>query len=321
MPDVPPIRIVTLDRSSGGGAAVACNLALAAHRFPRVLGFDEASPWTLIPRNWANPKLLRSGRYVLMPQNAWPWSGEVSGFRPRRRRLGLRLASEVSMRRAAGIIRIGGAIPSIGRPLGDPLLHVLDEGFEVALETAWQGPSQLIRHGGFVCIGSITTYRGLDTLVQAYGLYKRGHGALPLTIAGPGPYWPRVDLPPGLTLRPGPLSRSEVLAAFRDAAAAVFPSTVETSSMSVMEAEEVGKAVIVSDIQGHRDVASCASFFQLGDAETIASLLHSAEAKLPDRVLKEPQGFASREARAHDRSMWCQHLVDRLGGLDGVDLP
>lgn len=299
---------------------MAGNLRFAAKAFPDVLGYDQRSPWTLVPRNWADLSLLRSQRCVLMPQNAWPWAGEGAGARPLARRSALRVASEVSMRSASGVIRIGETIPSIGNVLGSPLPSVLDEGFDAAWERSVETGCEGIDSGGLVSIGSFTTYRGLDSMVDAYRQYRRSGGRLGLTIAGPGSSVIRPSPSPGLVVRRGALPRPRVLKSLREARAVVFPSTVEASPVGVMEADAVARVVLASDIPGHREASARARFFSVGDATELARLFTSVDHEpTPEGPVVGGPGLG--RARADDRRRWSEGLAERLRSVTGAGPP
>lgn len=308
----PTFRLELDGRWSGGGSAVANNLRLAARLHPSVLGFDEGSSLSLIARNWADARLLGSGRYVLMPQNAWPWHGAAAGTRAVARRVALRTVSELSMRRALGVVRIGTAIPPRGRVLGKPLSSVLDEGFETALIRSEAEASPVSDRRTLVSIGSLTTYRGLETLAAAYRLYRQHGGELGLTIAGPGTWPDWVGDQPGLTVVSRELSRSEVLAAFRTAAAVIFPSTVEASPIGVMEAAEVARTLVVSDIPGHREACADAIWFPTHNPQNLAAAMMKIDSTGVEAGRTNPRHPYALAARHQRRLEWCQSLVERL---------
>ncbi len=310
----PIYRLHDLGRTSGGGHAVASNLGLAARLHPNVIGSHPESKLTLVPRNWASGKLLRSRRFVLMPQNAWPWSGDVSGVEQRARRSGLRIASEVSLRRAVGVVRLGESIPAVGRVAGPVLGNPLDEGFDVALDKSMGLPGLTHDEPSLVCIGSLTPYRGLSTLFKAYRDYRLAGGSLPLVVAGPGAL-PRAvsrSVPPGVRVVAQPIPREIVLATLRDAAAAVFPSTVETAPLTLAEANAVSRLVLTSDIPGHSQSLVCGSKFDVGGSSSLAQHLLVAERTWQTIMPPSPASTDQVSRRADARLLWADSLVTQL---------
>jgi glycosyltransferase involved in cell wall biosynthesis len=293
---------------------------VAAGLHPELLGFgDRSSPWVLEPRNWARPAALRGRRCILMPQNAWPWAGDVAGLRPRARRCGLRLASEASLRLAAGVVRIGSSIPRVRATLGEVLPNVLDEGFEVELARSYEPASDPGFTTEMVSVGSMTTYRGIERLLAGMALYRQGGGGRSLTIAGPGTPPERARPPGGVAITPGRLERAQVIAAFRQAPIVIFPSTVEVSSpISVLEALEVASCVVLSDIPGHRDLPPGHApgrlhYYDPEQPSSLARLLLALDGEVPEAsAAPRPRAEEAAAARARARQAWCEGLVGRL---------
>lgn len=304
--DPPLFRIEVPQRQSGGGWAVTANLSLASKLHPDILGSDSRSRACLVPRNWVRVPNLRSRQYVLMPQNAWPWEGSVGGVRSLCRRLALRAASEISMNRALGVIRMGTTIPPNGRVLGDVLGNVLDEDFENVLDLASQRPSCLVDDRTFVSIGSLSAYRGLSILLSGYAEYRRRGGSFRLVIAGPSR--PNFALPDteGVTVVRSCLKRHEVLAAFHAAAAAVFPSTVEASPIGVLEANVVAQNLVLTGIPGHLDAAERGLWFDRNSWLGLADALCEVESN--GREQKEPFDHSSPDEREANRIRWAESL-------------
>lgn len=295
---------------SGGGRALISNLLLASEMYPEVLSCSSRETTVVVARNWAPPRRLASGEFVLMPQNAWPWSGEWRGVAAGSRRGALRAASEVSMHRARGVIRIGSAVPSIGRQLGAPLGNVLDKGFESALAQS-RGHARLVSGPHFVSIGSLTTYRGVRTLLAGYAEYKRQGGSYGLAIAGPKGRSVQLTEFDGVQWLPVALERPAVLGALRHAAGAVFPSTVEASPVTVLEADACSAEVIVSDIPGHRETCGRARVFASGQAEELAARLVEVEDRHGTGA-PEPCDPALVQRRVRMRQDWAAGLIARL---------
>ncbi|MFZ4718662.1 MAG: glycosyltransferase [Ilumatobacteraceae bacterium] len=315
---VPTFRVIASARSSGGGHAVAGNIATAARLHPDLLGDDPRSDAAFVTLNWVDPRRVGDRPFALMPQNAWPWSGEVSGVQPRARRWALRAASELSMRRATGVIRISDVIPARRRAVGDVLPNVLDEGFEQALADAEHARPLLEEGPYFASIGSLTTYRGISHLVRGYAAYRDAGGRIPLVIAGPGSVPLRdarraADITAGVTFVEQHVPRPTVLATFRNATAAVFPSTVEVNApLTALEAIATCRAVLVSDIPGHRALASGPRYYGTTDADELGRQLLDIDQAQRAAALPSPTDADEVERRAEVRRAWCDGLAQRL---------
>jgi glycosyltransferase involved in cell wall biosynthesis len=75
----------------------------------------------------------------------------------------------------------------------------------------------------------------------------------------------------------GEISYDELVALMQNAIAIINPSRFEGWSTSVEEAKSLGKSVLLSDIPVHREQApQLGSYFNVDDAEELASTLHSS---------------------------------------------
>ena len=311
----PLFHLSTVKRASGGGRAVARNLELLAKTYPCLSGDDRAAPYTLASRNWVKADLLVTGRFVLLPQNAWPWRGDCSHGSGWQRRMALRAASEVSMRRAMGVIRIGKAIPEIGNAIGPPISNVLDDGFDDCLSVIASEGLNLEVRKRFVSVGSATPYRGLRTLLQAFTRYRAMGGTWPLVVQDSASQPITLqDAHIGIETVRGPLHRSDLLNLLLSSAVAVFPSTVEASPISVLEAQELEVPAILSDIAGHREMSHQGAYFSSGDSEELANLMITAEVESPPGSYMNRLGSASEGAdrRREERSRWVSEVASRL---------
>jgi len=310
---------------SGGGQALLNNAAHAEKRHPILQGGNNAIP--IIPRN-VPVKGARAARdFVLMPQNALAWSPRFRGFREFAFLAGLRISTEYYTRRANGIVRISGSVPALERPSVSPVIHnVLDTTFEEAV-------AKSIRldvddaSGKIVCIGSGHSYKNLVNLIRGYEIYRESGGNLQLWIAGPpGSPRTRSDVEraasrvAGVTLTWRRVSREVCLAAFRSAAGVVFPSLVEASPVTVLEAAALNTNLIASDIIGHRGILGeygnvpGRAFFDPTSDEAIAVALSniSSECALePHRQLILP------DIRESARVAWGDQIAGWVAALSG----
>ena len=301
-----------LPRTSGGGEVVLRNLRLLRRSHAELFAGEERSKsqW-LIPRNWVDSAVLLRGNYVLMPQNAWPWTGQSRGLRSGFSRGLLRIASECSIGRAEGLVRIGTAIPDRGRVLGPVIPNVLDEEFEDILDSF--DPQLLPENvsNTFLAVGSWTPYRNYETLLDGYALYRAAGGAWDLLIGIPGTTGFDTSRLPGVKIL-NKVSRVDVIEAYLRSGAAIFPSSVEASPVSVLEASEVGIPMIVSDISGHRDLPIRALKFPATNSKFLSELMLRKEFESQKPV----QRFEYCKLRACDRrkarEAWISGLAEQL---------
>lgn len=250
-----------------------------------------------------------------MPQNSWAWNGPTSGMWEWWWRGRLRIASDMTMARAIGTVRLCSNIPCRGTPLGDPLPNVLDLDFEEALNQSSFAPGF---SDAFVCHGSGISYKNLGRAIEGYALYRQRGGLRPLhlfvspprqqALAGVAP-------PPGLQRHTGHWKRPEVASVLRSSFAVLFPSLVEASPISVLEAIALECRIVLSDISGHRETTQgrvpdeC--YFDPSSPDELASAMLRCESLSP--VVGD--SMASPSARADQRETWAEDLCGRLGSL------
>ncbi|MDQ1711645.1 MAG: hypothetical protein QOE45_1095 [Frankiaceae bacterium] len=295
------------------------NLRDAARRRPDALSLTDGLP--LFVRNHAPARSLLTGRFLLMPQNAWPWCWTSPTRAELRRQVALRAATEVSMRRSLGVLRISGAIPRRGRSASNGLHNVLDAAFDDLVAAPGAEPD--VPTPFLLCAGSISSYRNLARLVAAHRSYRASGGGLSLVVAGGGAARSEADLRARVAGDPavtyvGPQSRAGILALLRASHAAVFPSLVEASPVALLEALVLAPRVAASGIVGHQELVARngadVQWFDPASVEGIAEtlkLLESAPATEP------PAALASAAAREAAREAWSDDLVAAIGALVG----
>ncbi|MGH7524422.1 MAG: glycosyltransferase family 4 protein [Gemmatimonadales bacterium] len=150
---------------------------------------------------------------------------------------------------------------------------------------------------GFVYIGRLKRYKGLDILIQALAIARRTRPDLSLDIAGTGDDRVRLEAlakSQGLsgTVRfHGFVNDATRLRLLREAVANVFPSPKEGWGITVMEAAACGTPSLASNSPGLRD--------SVRDGQTGVLVPHGDATRLAAEMLR----LASDPA-----------LVDRLGG-------
>lgn len=309
---------------SGGGQAFLSNARYAAERHSILRG-DGPGSVPIIPRNIPARSSRTPGKFVLAPQNAWPWVPSARGLGEYSRLAILRVGSEYYARKAHAILRISSTIPPGGLGVAtSPVIHnVLDRGFEDALQ---QSETESIRDakGALVSIGSVYSYRNFTRLVDGYLSYRDAGGDLPLFIAGP-PSNKKVVRQldsvaarhPQIRTRWGSMSRSRCLAAMRDAACVVLPSLVEASPFSALEAVAMNPNVLLSQIAGNDEILrpfghpNGDALFDPRSPSAIADALGRdySQAFSCHNALKEPQ------RREHERERWALSIADWLHTL------
>lgn len=307
---------------SGGGAGL---LSLADWSVSRIEQLDDdAASIPIIARNVPVGGRILAAPFVLAPQNAWPWTLREIHRSEFARMLALRIGSELHMRRATAVLRISSAIPMVGDPNKySPVLHnVLDPKYESALaESDDVDPS--LAAGRIVCVGSVTSYRNLMRLIDAYSLLgpRETRGLL---ICGPASNHSlatkiaaRARETPGVDVRWGKLTRASCLAYFKAASAVILPSFVEASPFTLLEALSVQPRVIVSGIPGHKEIVQPfgslpeEAFF---DAKSTRDMARAME--MPKEAGTLHSGLSDAIVRERARHSWAERLGAWLRSLD-----
>lgn len=172
--------------------------------------------------------------------------------------------------RDPGSVRFGGGAESVDRPgpgTGAPALAGVSGG---------EKPS------AFACGRLWDEGKGMATLNAA-----AAHVSVPITAAGPlqGPGTGLADFPHLIT--PGSLGPMEVARLQAECAMFVAPSLYEPFGLAVLEAAQLGRPLVLSDIPTFRELwDGAAAFFPPGDAEALAAMLNglSADERERDRL-------------------------------------
>lgn len=300
--------IDTSGRWSGGGAVVLNNLRSAAELSDGLLTTSvQSDSIPLIPRNapTAWRQLLQA--FVWMPQNALPWGPPAAGERGLQRKL--RLVSEVARQRAIALVRISSAIPKLARGNSSPVLHnVLDEEFESILANLEPDNT-----GAFVAVGSAISYRNLSGLALGYALYRQSGGETPMVIQSSGGTPSEMALllsvsrdTDGLEIRQADADRQGVANLMSGARGLIFPSSVEASPVTLLEAQALGIPIACSNIVAHKELSETDSvFFDPGVTSEIMTSLRTLDASSgsPRHRLQNP------DARSSERTRWTTELV------------
>ena len=206
---------------------------------------------------------------------------------------------------------MGTSIPDRGRVLGPVIPNVLDEEFEEIVKATDPLTLPKVASRSFLAVGSWAPYRNYETLLKAYYLYRAAGGTWELLIGGPGR--PRLDATQldGVRLFDS-MSRREVFIAYLRSGVAIFPSSVEASPVAVLEACEAGIPMIVSDIQGHRDLPINASKFPTMDSLALCELMHKQDF-VPGAPYDRVVSCASRSlVRREVREAWLTSMAEQL---------
>jgi len=311
------IKVRQGQRVSGGGLALLANMnELEVER--REMFSDIADPKAiiLILQNVASAAEIRRRRYIILPQNAWPWTRDRTyNFYESRRKVMLLAASEISMRLAAGELRVGEAIPPRCHSVSAVVPNVLDLGFERSLDRAI-ATDATAGSGAIACAGTMDCYRNVERLIEAHAAYRAAGGTLRLVLGGTGLHVPDRP-PPGVSLLNRFLDRSELLGLVLSAPAVIFPSLVEASPIGALEGLELGRRVALSDIPGHRDVMGRSRprdvlFFDPRSVAAITAALHGLES-MPQTFPATGQTDIARRSKL--RELWRDEMGQALAGL------
>jgi glycosyltransferase involved in cell wall biosynthesis len=225
----------------------------------------------------------------------------------------------VSIARAAYVVRMVSVIPAYTTPTSPIIVNALDEQFEHA-RLASSATSLFDPDAPYIIsVGSISSYRGLEILLRAYAQFTRNGGRLRLIIGGPGPARSVERLrraassSNGNILVLGDLTRSEAIAGLSHAHTAVFPSTVEASPISLLEALAVAPRIVATSIPGHVETAKDMQAFITWVPASNASALAEALG-----VVSDADSFSSGAPirdefyRQRERDAWADTLASAL---------
>ena len=172
-----------------------------------------------------------------------------------------------------------------------------------------------------MCVGSAHSYRALPQLIRGFAAYRASGGRTDLLIqtSAGTPSEERLiaaaaERVPGLQVRAGGAERAEVAALMLGSAGVVFPSLVEASPVTLLEAQALGRSVACSDIVAHRellDVSRVVDLFTATSEAESAAALHQLDERGPvtHHELTEPG------VRRLRRQQWAHALRDFLGQL------
>jgi glycosyltransferase involved in cell wall biosynthesis len=167
----------------------------------------------------------------------------------------------------------------------------------------------------FLFAGRLVDDKGVDTLIEAYQIYRKLTGSpWPLICCGTGPKKEKLSQIPGVILK-GFVQPNDLPGALGDAACFVLPSRFEPWGVVLHEAAAAGLPIITSSAVGssvHLVQDGYNGFlFTPGDAQTLAQLL----AKVSDLGLQKrlEMGAASHLlARQLTPDRWASYLLDRI---------
>ena len=256
------LKPIHRDKWSGGGANLFRNLEYAEAVAPHA--FDEDG-LPVLASNIAPPNLLRTGEFVHIPQNAWAWHGSAVGAWELRRRTLLRLGSEITCRRAAISIRIGPMIPSYARTAQEFLPNVLDLDFEDALHSKGEAalPFDFDDAPYWIVPGSLWSYRNVGAVLEAYNNRRPRFKDWKLLLIGPlstesGLRGLMAEQHDGVVIHTERVARSEMLAAIAGSSGCIFPSVVEASPVTVLEAAALNVPLIAWRTPAHEYICKSA---------------------------------------------------------------
>lgn len=302
-------------RWSGGGSVVLNNLLAAAAVSDGLLVAEpQLGAVPIIPRNVPTSWRQLVHPFVWMPQNALPWGPAAPAERSRQ--IQLRLGSAVASRRSMAMVRISSALPSKPWGLTSPVLHnVLDREFENCLKVTTPDAPSI----GFLSAGSGHSYRNLARLTEGYATYRRCGGRTPLmlqmssgTASEEFAIVAKARLVEGLTVTSRNASREEVVGLMRRASAVIFPSYIEASPVTVLEAMAIGIPIACSQIIAHRELCDERSiYFDPNNVLDIAKALRRLDATPP--MIAGP--LQDRQVRTAERARWIAELLEFLARI------
>lgn len=271
----------------------------------------------VIFKNVVPLRLLASGLFIYIPQNAWAWHGPASTIREFFRRNMLRICSEFARMRASRIVRIGPMIPDSENCVDGFLPNTLDQSFETAFDESEKNPavSWVGSKPYFIAPGSYWSYRNLEFLIEAYIDYHRSSdNPKNLVLVGPAAqarYFNKIktlgENCEGIIVIGKKVPRAELLAAVAGSALCVFPSLVEASPVTVLEAASLGATIVAWDNPAHRYIEKHLAGGKLH------YFTHHEELKMyfteqPDKTESE---LENRVFRTQQREKWANSFVSK----------
>lgn len=171
-----------------------------------------------------------------------------------------------------------------------------------------------------VCVGRLHRQKGQDALLDAWPRVRADLGAAELTLVGDGPERGSLERRaiPGVRFAG---ESSEVRTWLAAADVVVLPSRWEGLSLLLLEALACARSVVVTDVQGMREVVGdeAGAVVALGDDRALAAAI---SARLRDGALADREGRAGRALveRRHDaaeqQEMIAMLYTDLLRGAD-----
>lgn len=315
------INVRTDGAWSGGGRAVVELFHHAHQRHPELLRLDGGQGVPMYLRNALPPKAL-AGPYILLPQNAWPWTSWRGSGMVALRWAALRITSWVAMRRAIGVVRLSSAIPKPNDAPSRLVPNVLDPGYERALAFDGSLPEWIrSAEGSFLSVGSISPYRNFPRLLEAHALYREHGGRRPLVIVGAPmsrelgrQLFALTTNRPAVSVVADPQSRHHILAAMRGCQSVVLPSLVEASPLTLLEGLASGVPVAASMIPGHLETAGVHArhvvWMDPQDANTMMQALLAV-----DRAVAPAWPHVNDRWRAIQRDLWADAMAAALQAI------
>lgn len=180
-------------------------------------------------------------------------------------------------------------------------------------------------------VSQMYPYKRPETLIEGYGRWRRAHpdGRIRLVLTGKPPDEGRVRRLRALAEREGVAAETAFLgevpagdipALYRNAAAYVLPSGMETFGQTYVEAMASEVPVICADIPAAREVCGdCARYFPVGDAGALADLIEEVVALEPAaRRQRVARGRKRAEAFSWDReAAGIVDVIHRVGASAG----
>jgi glycosyltransferase involved in cell wall biosynthesis len=193
-----------------------------------------------------------------------------------------------------------------------------------------------VRDGGFfLCVSHFYRYKNFERLVRAYAMLVRDTPQAPLLLLVGAPYDPaycegiralvaRLGLEERVRIIPG-VYGGALLELYRSCAAFVFPSLIENSPITLLEAMREGAAVAASDIPAMREMGGDAAlYFDPRSEQAIAGALLRILQHVPQNAaLRERgrqrvkaytwDGYTGRLVRLY-RELYALRMAARQGG-------
>ena len=269
---------------SGGGRVLRCNVDKLIEKNSS-LASDTGIP--VFFKNVVPIRHLFKGDFVYVPQNAWAWEGPAYYYSERIRRFIIRVFSLIAIKRCLFLVRIGPSIPRSVRGEDFILENVLDIEFDRILTTLPEmtPPSWLPTSDYIFVPGSFWTYRNLEIVIDSFKAYKlKTQTEISLVLAGPEgcdsyvkDICSHARLDKDIYIVSKRCSREDMIYSMKNSFMVIFPSLVEASPITLLEAMACECRCIAWSTKSHEHIINYSKTENIAMVQSGAEIVNYME--------------------------------------------